>query len=318
MHHYSSVTSQQHFLANHDPGIKDVYARLTPILALKHVSLMNSLLATAALHIYKLDPEKIEFRDIHRRYFNAAVVDQRQAVSRINADNADALCIAAAFISFQALSMRHESQDYSPPSVWIDLATGHQSLFQSAWTWIIESNQILAIVNAEPNLQDFKEKCWKEYPDNFPDHLEMIFSGLLDFQDASEDLDPDRISAYKWSMGYVGHTLNWIEAKEDPSKIRRLFAAFGAMAPPTFKTLVRERQSRALVILAHFFAIMKAVDDVWWLRGVSEREVFGIQGLLPERWQWAMAWPIQKLSFYAAAAISPPQFLPSTTPSVLP
>ena len=314
MHHYSSVTSQQHLMASHDPGIKDIYVRLAPTLALKHESLMNSILAAAALHIYKLDPEKIEFRDIHRRYFNAAVIDQRQAVGRMNADNADALCLAASFISFQALAMRHESQDYSPPSVWIDLATGHQALFQSAWTWITESNQIMSIVNAEPNLRKFREKCWQEYPDVFPDHLEMIFPALLDFQDPSEDLDPERIAAYKWSMGYVGHSLKWIEAKEEPSKIRRLLFAFGAMAPPTFKKLVRERQSRALVILAHLFAVAKAVDDVWWMRGVPEREVFGIQGLLPERWQWAMAWPIQKLSFYAAAAIPPREALPTTTP----
>ena len=305
MHHYSSVTSQQNFMANHDPGIKDIYIRLAPILALKHEGLMNALLAAAALHMYKLDPEKTEFCDIHRRYFNAAVIDQRQAVNRIDPDNADALCLAASFINFQALSMRPESRNYSPPSVWLDLATGNKTIAQVAWTWLKESNQILSIVSAEPNLRTFQEKCWQEYPDIFPDHLDSIFPALLEFRDPAEDLDPERISVYKWSMGYVGHVLMWIEAKEDPSKVRRLLSAFGAMAPSLFKTLVRELQSRALVILAHFFAIMKAVDNVWWIRGVPEREVFGIQGLLPERWQWAMAWPIQKLSFYAAAAIPP-------------
>lgn len=106
-------------------------------------------------------------------------------------------------------------------------------------------------------------------------------------------------------MGYVAHTLEWVEARDEPSKIRRLQTAFGALAPPLFRNLVKERQSRALVILAYFFAIMKAVDDVWWIRGVPEREFFGIQGLLPDKWQWAMAWPIQKLSSYAAAALPP-------------
>lgn len=161
----------------------------------------------------------------------------------------------------------------------------------------------MAIVNAEPNLQNFREKCWQEYPARFPANLENIFPALLDFQDPSENLDPERISAYKWCMAFIGHSLTWIESGDDPSKIRRLLSGYGAMSPPVYKTMIRKRQPRALVILAHYFAILKAVDSVWWLRGIPEREVFGIQSNLPERWQWAMAWPIQKLSFYAVATI---------------
>lgn len=93
-------------------------------------------------------------------------------------------------------------------------------------------------------------------------------------------------------MAFIGNIYEYIEPegettkesiskKEDPqkhnSKTRRLSSAFGAMSPPKFKQLVSEGHSRAVVILAHYFAIMKAVDDVWWLRGVPEREVFGIQ-----------------------------------------
>ena len=80
--------------------------------------------------------------------------------------------------------------------------------------------------------------------------------------------------------------------------------AFGAMVPSRYKSLVRAGAPRALVILAYHFAIVKAVDDVWWLRGIPEREVFGIQSLLPERWQWAMGWPMQHLAAFAGASIS--------------
>lgn len=102
----------------------------------------------------------------------------------------------------------------------------------------------------------------------------------------------------------VAYSLQRIDSQEDSSKIRRLLLAFGAMVPPRYKTLIREGIPRALVILSYHFAIVKAVDDVWWLRGVPEREVFGIQSVLPERWQWAMAWPIQKLASFAAISLS--------------
>jgi hypothetical protein len=58
-----------------------------------------------------------------------------------------------------------------------------------------------------------------------------------------------------------------------------------------------------MVILAYFFSLAKAVDNVWWMRGIAEREVFGIQSKLPEEWQWAMAWPLQKLAGFAAFTV---------------
>lgn len=314
MHHYSTVTCQQAFIANHDPGIKDIYTRLAPIMALKHDSLMNGLLAAAALHIYKLDPDKTLFRDLNRKYFNAAVVDQRRAVAVINRDNADGLCLAATFLAFQALAVPQDSPNYTVPSLWLDLTTGHASLFRSAWTWLNDSNQILSIVKAEPNLQSFRDMCWQDYPAIFPENLEAtIFPALLEFQDPTENLDAERIAAYKWALAFIGHSLNRIESGEDPSRIRRLLTAFGALSPPIYKTMVRERQARALVVLAYLFAILKAVDSVWWLRGIPEREVFGIQSILPERWQWALAWPIKKLSYYAVAAIPPREAVNSST-----
>jgi hypothetical protein len=39
------------------------------------------------------------------------------------------------------------------------------------------------------------------------------------------------------------------------------------------------------------------------MRGIAEREVFGIQSILPEEWQWAMAWPMQKIAAFAALSM---------------
>ena len=56
MHHYSSVTGQNNYVANHDTGIKNVYIRLELTLALQHDFRMDAILATAALQMYKLNP----------------------------------------------------------------------------------------------------------------------------------------------------------------------------------------------------------------------------------------------------------------------
>ena len=57
MHHYSAVTCQQTFISTHDEAIKDIHVHLAPRLALDHDHLMDALLAAAALHMYKIDPQ---------------------------------------------------------------------------------------------------------------------------------------------------------------------------------------------------------------------------------------------------------------------
>ena len=41
--------------------------------------------------------------------------------------------------------------------------------------------------------------------------------------------------------------------------------------------------------------MIKSVDDHWAFHGIAEREVYGIQSLLPSEWQWAMEWPLALL-----------------------
>ena len=38
------------------------------------------------------------------------------------------------------------------------------------------------------------------------------------------------------------------------------------------------------------------MDNVWWLRGIPEREVRGIASVMPEEWKWTMAWPLNLVS----------------------
>jgi hypothetical protein len=45
---------------------------------------------------------------------------------------------------------------------------------------------------------------------------------------------------------------------------------------------------------------MTLVDDIWWLEGMAKREVLGMLTVIPEKWKWAMEWPVkqfQRLKF---------------------
>ena len=203
MHHYTAVTSRESFIATHDAAVRDLYTYTIPAVALKHEPLLSAIFAVAALHLYKLDPSKTEYADVHRRYLEVALKSQRHAVESISSENADGVCLTASMIANLTLSTRLVTQeDYQPPSLWFDLASTHHTLFKTAWDLILESTRLVCIIEAEPNLQKFWRQLRPGYPAIFPPDPESFFPNILEFHDPAEIMDEERRSLYRFVLGY--------------------------------------------------------------------------------------------------------------------
>ena len=69
--------------------------------------------------------------------------------------------------------------------------------------------------------------------------------------------------------------------------------------PQLFLELVAQKDARALALLARNLALLKVVENIWWLHGtgksqqVAEHAITGIQNLIQPGWVWAMEWPLQ-------------------------
>jgi hypothetical protein len=59
----------------------------------------------------------------------------------------------------------------------------------------------------------------------------------------------------------------------------------------TFSTLVAERNSFALITLAHFAGLINILDDVWWLQNFQPALVKAIKPLLDPRYHDLILWP---------------------------
>jgi hypothetical protein len=51
----------------------------------------------------------------------------------------------------------------------------------------------------------------------------------------------------------------------------------------------------SLLILARLFALLKFVDEPWWLQGTAEYKVKGLETLVPEEWKWGIEWRLEIL-----------------------
>jgi hypothetical protein len=298
LHHFVTATVKDKFLSGHDSKVVEVWTVHAPRLAFEHSYLLNAIISVAALHSAKLNPQNPAMAEVYRRYFNIAVREHRAIIASLGPANTDAVCLSASLISLLTFMLRQniEFGNYSPPLHYFYLSAGHRLVFIESARWRTEIIDV--IITATPNMSNFSDEVFKE-------KYGLPFSDFSSWRAIDEMVDPESQSAYEMALRFVGYVLTSIERGDDPSEIRRVLLSFGQFAPPVYVKRLEENSPRALVILAYFFALAKAVDDVWWMRGIVEREVFGIQSILPEQWQWAMARPLEKLALYAAAATPP-------------
>jgi hypothetical protein len=299
MHQFTAFTTKKDWLSLHDQNVSDMWQNYVPTLAFEHQFLLNAIISIAALHLTKIQPERQDMADTHRTYFNAAISQHRRAVREISPYNAEAVLISAVLIALPAFILLQNTEviSYSPPLQLFYILAGNVPIFRQGLPLVSPSSKIMCILTAKPNIAEFLDEASHNI------YLEP-FTQLLTWKATDETVDTESQNAYEFALGFIGCVLSRIESGQtDTSQIRRLIYTFPTVVGPVFVERLSEGIPRAMVILAYFFSLAKAVDNVWWMRGIAEREVFGIQSKLPEEWQWAMAWPLQKLAGFAAFTV---------------
>jgi hypothetical protein len=91
---------------------------------------------------------------------------------------------------------------------------------------------------------------------------------------------------------YINSVWLAIEAREHPAMICRRLMVFPLIVSQEFLKLLQEMESRALVILAHYFALSATLADIWWTGHIAHREVLAIEKMVNGQWVISMSWPL--------------------------
>lgn len=320
INHFTTIVTYT-FPPCHEQRFRDLYNIDAVRLALEHPFLLNAILAISSLHlvsdtgkedyIYARDTNELSVgrvlqtsidpaeRDIytraHRIYLNLAIRQQRQIIPHLNINNADAIFMASVLLSYQTLNLLKPMLDpavYKPPIQWLSISKAIADIIEASKIMeIIQSNSLSNLITQMGGEPDFRNQMAL-----FDPLHRKPFSELLDWTKYPEPgLDDEIINTYERTLAYVGSCYRSFLDNEPPRVLIRRLMILGVLVPAQFITLLAEGRPRALVILAHHFAISQAVDKHWWFRGAAEREVLGVQSLLPPEWQWAMEWPLSML-----------------------
>ena len=317
LHHFLTIVSYT-FPACDQQLYRDIWTIDAVLSGFQHPFLFNAILAISALHLLS-DPRSMTYfyaRDenqlavervtkslfitdtdkskdlakVHRRYLNTAVREQRDAISNLSASNADAVFMAALLISYQSLKLIPEQSTlsaYTPPVQWLRMAKAVSTITRATLPMAQSDSMMARLLSylTEPDLRDEMAMFNPAY--------RKPFEALLDWDRYPEPfLDSDIKNTYERALAYVGGTYSALLNKDAPRIMIRRVLCLGVLVPTRFIELVEHRRPRALVILAHHLAMAQAVEEHWWLHGVADIVVKGIESILPSEWQWAMAWPL--------------------------
>ncbi|KAL1297376.1 hypothetical protein AAFC00_004916 [Neodothiora populina] len=331
LHRFISAVSLT-FPAAEDPELRYLYPRDAVELSFSFPFLQNTILAITALHtaVLRLSPQLnqdedeapstklpaafqgMDFAQIHRFYLNLALHQQRTELASISNDNGEALTLASVMLAMIAnrllspIDSEHSRENsYSPPiqALYISQATG--PIIQAAMPYISDQTHLSRMIRWG------RDKFSVVFSDTRPDgtstalglSVKPPFSQLLEFEDAAEaeDSDSDTVAAYAKTVTYVNELHSGVLRGDSSRELCRSAMAFAPVVPRRFIGLLAEERPRALAIYAHYMALVKRVEQYWWFAGAAEREVFGVNSIMPDSWRWAMAWPLEMISRFDTA-----------------
>jgi hypothetical protein len=245
---------------------------------------------------------------MHHFYLHSAIQSQQQALLSISASNAEALALTSILISIAAMHLQESSPDaptsiiaYRPPTQYLNLSLGIRSIVTAAQSLSLHGHILSDLLSADEVV--YRLGC-SEIDSLFDPANIGPFAPILDFQkrltSASRDgfvfpgNPPEIQSALSRTVALLGSIHAAFLRVEAPYQLSRRVTAFPTLAPPGYLSLVASMHPCALVIFAHYIAAtVPLARHYWFFRGMAQREIRGIAGVLPAEWEWAMAWPLK-------------------------
>ncbi|RAH75651.1 uncharacterized protein BO66DRAFT_302649, partial [Aspergillus aculeatinus CBS 121060] len=296
------------------PPVLAMWQLAVPEMAFEYPPLLHTILAVASTHRAALLPDAADVatrrvRAAHHLHIDRALKHHRAETARVNRPGtvvSEALCMNTILICLYALTLRgcasgttSPCPTYEPPLLWLHMSRGIRLMIGRAYHGLVGAKaRIAPLLMAKPLVHGgaataaITSRGISNANSSSGEIRPLQF--LLDCNPDDEGETPQIRAVYDECVKYLeGMYVAVVDRGEAGFDLRKRFSSFGPMTPAPFVGLVADRRPRALVILAYLFALAKGAEEVWWLKGIPEREVRGIYGVLPGRWKRAMRWAVE-------------------------
>ncbi|KAK1244029.1 hypothetical protein MKX08_002167 [Trichoderma sp. CBMAI-0020] len=282
----------------YDPQNLRIWAHDVPRIALDYEPLLTAIFSITLFYMVfsnsQVDIGKDELFAYRARYFEAALRNHRQALGSMDRRTANGASFTSVILIFDAFAGLRErwiqpidpNIPYKPPTEWLQMCKGARNVAAVGLRMIGEdSDTSFGIMARGASAFTDPEVIYSEANRARFAHL------LPAMADKSED-DIDN-KAYSTTVAYIGSVAAAKESGEDTLKVARRVTILPIILHDRFITLIEMRSPRAMVILAHYFALLCHLDGIWWISDYPEKEIEAINDSLSSEWQGMMAWPLR-------------------------
>ncbi|EMC99283.1 hypothetical protein BAUCODRAFT_397192 [Baudoinia panamericana UAMH 10762] len=285
----------------------EYWSHQVPILAVEHRSLLDALFAFAAMGKYRrinagtasgCEPSVSE-PDLlvqARAYFNRSLERFRPPTGddTVPADTAEALYATSILLSLLTLSemkrYSEDSEENSPSKrfeMWLKFSTVTRESYNKCQSAL--SPDRLNILDSFCGA-----RCTTEEDELFRIEQGTPFSHLLTFASEYENITAEDQAAYEKLLGCVVFLFKAASSGEYTClQLCQRLIALPSRLPQRAVDLISRKTPRALVMLAHAFAVMRLIEnEILWLKGVSDAQLDLIDANVPRGWKERMGWPM--------------------------
>ncbi|PVH84547.1 hypothetical protein DL98DRAFT_569059 [Cadophora sp. DSE1049] len=300
-HHYSTSTCHTMPLAEEEVG-REMWAVEVPNVAFDHPYVYSAVLAVAALHLLTDNPNDVSLQTATYQYIDESLSGYRNELANINSDNALAVFTASILLGLNARlryrCLGNNPPPYTLPLEFLHLQRGTKEIFYHT-NLIIAGSSTKKWVDIRSDLrgEPIPRPVETSAPYLNPKGLEFPSDKLLLWWDSSNSLSipAERKAVYDATLAYLAGLKDGIGFHEEMRWIQRRLTWLIHGIPREFVGYLEEGDPLAIAILSRFYALLKYVDESWWIVGSAEFEVLGMASLVGEEWKWAMEWPLQVL-----------------------
>lgn len=294
LHHWMLQVSRP-FGMTSPPEWKELWYGEVPQVALVHKNVLYAMYTMTATHLIGRGANDPALYQARENYWVWALREQRTAVSDLDKADTDAVAFAALLITMNALAMLQERslEPYTPPMDWLEVGRG-------AFTVLPKPEDVPAGTGLKI-LMETTAPIWQATL-TFDSDMQRDFGAVLNRDIPSVDTwDQETTESYELALSYIGSFRKAIISGDAADVNLRWICMFPFMVPRKFIDFVGEGRPRALVILAHFFAVVANTDALQYLgnsgdRVTAKREIYAIRGVLPQQWASYMTWPLRQIA----------------------
>lgn len=306
MHHYTTVVCHTMPDCNGRPA-RYMWEQTIPQYAFTSEVVLNPMLSVAALHMKCHSAGDSHLSLAITRYLDRSLVYHRQAVKYIDTDIAEPIWLSAVVLSNLYWLISHHSrpnEKYELPLEAWDIIEGVSRLYahrlelltKLGYGWF--GYDIIPLTLQDEDLGPERRAALQALDEN----MSTLFARF----DIITTADSATSQAAEWKMyadakAYVLLYYRAYFSGSEAKTLRRYIGTMALMLGPEYHQRLRDQDPLAMALYARMLVLIKLLDFAWWMNGngeyeVMERDVYGMEQLMPVHLRWCMDWPLKVLS----------------------